>query len=174
MYLEIMFSGFGGQGILSIAKLLAHGAIESGFNVTWLPSYGPEMRGGTASCSVIISDKKISSPFVVKPKFMVAMNQPSFDKYEDSVSSYGNLLFNSDIIKKNYLRTDIKYFDIPIQTMAKVISNRVGNMIMLGSLIKCLKDIPFEKILDALKKHSSKKMVIADNEKALELGYNFL
>ena len=125
MNLDILFSGFGGQGILFISKILAYSALNSGLNVTWLPSYGPEMRGGTASCSVVISDEKISSPIVSNPRYMVAMNQPSFDKYFSKVSENGFMLFNSDIIKNDFLRENIEYFSIPIQTMARSVSEKV-------------------------------------------------
>ena len=125
MNLDILFSGFGGQGILFISKILSYAAIESGLNVTWFPSYGPEMRGGTASCSVVISNKKISSPIVSRPKYMVAMNYPSLLKYESRVLSNGFIFVNSDIVRNNHFRKDVKYFDVPIQSIAKGISEKV-------------------------------------------------
>lgn len=175
MNMDILFSGFGGQGILFIAKILSYASLDSGFNVTWLPSYGPEMRGGTANCSVVISDEKISSPIVSKPKYMIAMNQPSFDKYNDKVVDDGFILFNSDIIKNNYYRSNIKYFDIPIQTMARSISEKAfGNVVMLGSLVKLIKIIPINSIINSLKVNSNPKFDLDGNKQALKLGYDFL
>lgn len=175
MNLDILFSGFGGQGILFIAKILSYASLNSGFNVTWLPSYGPEMRGGTANCSVVISDKKISSPIVSKPKYMVAMNQPSFDKYKDKVIEGGFILFNSDIIKKNFNKDNVKCIDIPIQTMARSISEKVfGNVVMLGSLVKLIKVVSIDSIINSLKVNSNKKFDLESNIQALELGYDFL
>lgn len=175
MSIDILFSGFGGQGILFISKIIAHAALNSGLNVTWLPSYGPEMRGGTASCSVVISDGKISSPIVSNPKYMVAMNQPSFDKYFDKVFENGFMLFNSDIIKSDFLRENVKYFGIPVQTIARSVSEKVfGNVVMLGSLTKLIKVISIDSILHYLRENSSKKSNFVDSEKAFKLGYDFL
>ena len=175
MNLDVLFSGFGGQGILFISKILSYAAIESGLNVTWFPSYGPEMRGGTASCSVVISNKKISSPIVSRPKYMVAMNYPSLLKYESRVLSNGFIFVNSDIIRNNHLRKDVKYFDVPIQSIAKGISEKVfGNIVMLGSLTKIIKVISRGSVVNSLKRHLNKKFNFDDNEKAFEAGYDFL
>ncbi len=175
MNLDILFSGFGGQGILFISKILSYASLDSGFNVTWLPSYGPEMRGGTANCSVVISDKKISSPVVSKPKYMIAMNQPSFDKYKDKVVDGGVILFNSDIIKNNFSKDSVKCIDIPIQTMARSISDKVfGNIVMLGSLVKLINIVSMDSIINSLKVNSNKKFDLEGNKQALKLGYDFL
>ena len=161
MNLDILFSGFGGQGILFISKILAYSALNSGLNVTWLPS--------------VISDEKISSPIVSNPRYMVAMNQPSFDKYFSKVSENGFMLFNSDIIKNDFLRENIEYFSIPIQTMARSVSEKVfGNVVILGSLIKLIKVISADCVLNSLKGYSSKKSNFSDSEKAFRLGYDFL
>lgn len=175
MNLDVLFSGFGGQGILFISKILSYAAIESGLNVTWFPSYGPEMRGGTASCSVVISNKKISSPIVSRPKYMVAMNYPSLLKYESRVLSNGFIFVNSDIVRNNHLRKDVKYFDVPIQSIAKGISEKVfGNIVMLGSLTKIIKVISRGSVINSLKRHLNKKFNFDDNEKAFKAGYDFL
>ncbi len=175
MNLEILFSGFGGQGVLFISKILSYAALNYGFNVTWLPSYGPEMRGGTANCSVVISDSKISSPIVLKPKYMVCMNYPSFDKYNKRVLKDGVMLINSSIVKEYEKRDDISYFDIPIQEIAKDISKGVqGNIVMLGSLIKKINIISIDFIIDIFKKNINKKFNIEDNQIALKRGYDFI
>lgn len=175
MNLEILFSGFGGQGILFISKILCYAAIESGLNVTWFPSYGPEMRGGTANCSVVISDKKISSPIVSFPKYMIAMNYPSFVKYEDKVLKDGFIFLNADIIPNNCNRNDVKYFNVPIQSIAKGISEKVfGNIVMLGSLTKMINVISINSVIDSLKNNLHKKFNFNDNKLAFEAGYYFL
>ena len=174
MNLDILFSGFGGQGILFISKILSYAALESGLNVTWFPSYGPEMRGGTASCSVVISDKKISSPIISNPKYMIAMNYPSFNKYEGKVLNNGFMFVNSDIVKSSNSRKDIKYFNIPIQSIARNISQKVfGNIVMLGSLTKVINVVSINSVVNCLKRSLNKKFDINDNEKALRAGYNF-
>lgn len=175
MSLDILFSGFGGQGILFISKVISYAALENGFNVTWLPSYGPEMRGGTANCSVVISDKKISSPIVSKPKYMVAMNYPSFSKYEHKVLEDGYMFVNSDIVPSERSRKDLKYFDIPIQSIARTISEKVyGNIVMLGSLTKIINIISINSVINALKNNLNKKFDFSENERAFKAGYDFL
>lgn len=175
MSLEILFSGFGGQGILFISKILSYAALESGLNVTWFPSYGPEMRGGTANCSVVISDKKISSPIVSSPKYMIAMNHPSLAKYESKVLSDGCIFVNSDIVANNCVRNDVKYFNVPIQSIAKGISEKVfGNIVMLGSLTKMIKVVSINSVIDSLKSNLNKKFNFNDNKLAFKAGYDFL
>ena len=175
MNLDILFSGFGGQGILFISKIISYAALENGYNVTWLPSYGPEMRGGTANCSVVISTKKISSPIVSNPKYMIAMNYPSFNKYESKVMENGYMFVNSDIVSNEHLRKDVKYFDIPIQSMARNISEKVyGNIVMLGSLTKILNVISKNSVINALKNNLNKKFDFNENEIAFKAGYDFL
>lgn len=175
MNLEILFSGFGGQGILFISKILSYAALDFGFNVTWLPSYGPEMRGGTASCSVVISNRKISSPIVLNPKYMISMNYPSFEKYNGRVLDGGFVFINSDIVKNYRKREYINYFDIPIQTIARSISDNVyGNIVMLGSLIKAMNIISIDSIIYSLKKNASRKFNMEDSKMALKRGYDFI
>lgn len=175
MNLEVLFSGFGGQGILFISKMLSYAALESGLNVTWFPSYGPEMRGGTASCSVVMSDRKILSPIVLRPKYMVAMNYPSFNKYESKVLDSGFMLINSDIVKSYNRRSSVNYLDISIQSMAKSISEKVfGNIVMLGSLIKVMNKISMDSIFDVFTSYTNAKFSIEDNKRALKIGYDFV
>ena len=129
MNLEVLFSGFGDKVYYLYQKCCLI-ALESGLNVTWFPSYGPEMRGGTASCSVVMSDRKILSPIVLRPKYMVAMNYPSFNKYESKVLDSGFMLINSDIVKSYNRRSSVNYLDIPIQSMAKSISEKVLGILL--------------------------------------------
>ncbi|WP_242821398.1 2-oxoacid:acceptor oxidoreductase family protein [Candidatus Arthromitus sp. SFB-rat-Yit] len=175
MNLEILFSGFGGQGILFISRILSYAALESGLNVTWLPSYGPEMRGGTASCSVVMSDKKILSPIVLRPEYMIAMNYPSFNKYESKVLDSGFMLINSDIVKSYNKRENINYLDIPVQSIAKSISEKVlGNIVILGSLIKVINKISIDSIFYVFGKYTDTRFSIEDNKTAFKVGYDFI
>ncbi len=175
MNIDIVFSGFGGQGILFISKILSYAALESGLNVTWFPSYGPEMRGGTANCSVVISDREISSPIISNPRYMIVMNYPSLNKYENKVIDGGSILINSDIVKRNNSRKGIKYFDVPVQSIAKSISQKVfGNIVMLGFLTRVINVVSINSVIECLKKNLNKKFNFVDNERALRAGYKFL
>lgn len=167
---EIIFSGFGGQGILYMGKLLAYAAINEGLNVSWLPSYGPEMRGGTANCSVIITDGVVGSPVITSADTIVVMNKPSLDKFESYLKKDGLLIMNSDLIDVEPTRTDIKVIKINANTLAKQIgSNSVANMILLGALVKATKVLPFDVVVNALREHGKESFYEA-NRKALEIG----
>ena len=132
---KIILAGYGGQGMLLCGQVLAFAAMKDGFNVTWFPSYGPEMRGGAASCSVIISEKKIDSPVVKNADACVAMSQPAFDKYNATIAQGGSMIYNSDIITVNNKRDDIKYIGIDFSLLATGVGNLiVSNMVALGSL----------------------------------------
>jgi 2-oxoglutarate ferredoxin oxidoreductase subunit gamma len=113
---EIIFAGFGGQGILSMGKFLAYAGMDANMNVSWLPSYGPEMRGGTANCSVMVSDKPIGSPIVTEPRSLVVMNRPSLDKFESLIVEGGLVVMDSDLVDRDVERTDIEVIKIPAQT----------------------------------------------------------
>lgn len=167
---EIIFSGFGGQGILYMGKLLAYAAINEGLNVSWLPSYGPEMRGGTANCSVIITDGVVGSPVITSADTIVVMNKPSLDKFESYLKKDGLLIMNSDLIDVEPTRTDIKVIKINANTLAKQIgSNSVANMILLGALVEATKVLPFDVVVNALREHGKESFYEA-NRKALEIG----
>lgn len=121
---QIIFAGFGGQGILSMGKFLAYAGMDSNMEVSWLPSYGPEMRGGTANCSVVLSDTPVGSPIVTKPDTVVVMNRPSLDKFEDMVAPGGLIILDSDLVDRMPKRDDIKVIAIPAQSEADKISSK--------------------------------------------------
>lgn len=173
---QILIAGFGGQGILFSGKFLAYEGLIDGKEVSWLPSYGPEMRGGTANCSIIISDGKIGSPIVDKPDVLIAMNAPSFDKYINEVKPGGQVFVDSSLIDKKSERDDIEVYYIPATKLAseKDLSG-LANMIMIGLMIKHTDIIPKENIEKAMKKVvSAKKQNLFDlNMNAVEIGYNY-
>lgn len=136
---QVIMAGFGGQGVMSMGQLLAYSGMLEGKNVSWLPSYGPEMRGGTANCNVIVSDDEIGSPIVTEATAVIAMNLPSLDKFEHSVMPGGTLIINSSLIERKCSRTDIDVFYIPANEIADELgNNRVANMVMLGAYLKKL------------------------------------
>src|SRR5512142_78267 len=118
MHFEIIIAGFGGQGILFAGQLVAYGALEEGRHVTWIPSYGPEMRGGTANCTVIISDQEIGSPLVRRPTAAIVLNPPSFERYEPLVQEGGILLVNASLVSLPVRRTDLRRFDVKAAELA--------------------------------------------------------
>src|SRR4030042_7019688 len=133
MQTEIIFSGFGGQGALFAGQLLAFAAMDAGMGVTWIPSYGPEMRGGTANCTVIIADEEIGSPTVRRPKAAVVFNLPSLDKYEPLVVPGGVLIANQSLINRGFVGDDLTTVMIPANDLAETLGNkRLTNMVMLG------------------------------------------
>lgn len=133
---EIIISGFGGQGVMSIGKNLVEAGMAEGFHVTWAPSYGPEMRGGTANCSVVLSDKPVGSPVFTHPTELIAMNAPSIDKFGPLVRSGGLVLINSSVVKESFLRPDVRTIYVPCEDIAYELGNpKVANMVMLGAYI---------------------------------------
>ena len=150
---EIIIAGFGGQGVLSMGKILAYCAIMQDMEVTWMPSYGPEMRGGTANVSVILSDKKISSPIVTKFDTVIALNQQSLDKFESSVKPGGLLIYDPNGIITPPSRTDIKICKIDaINVAAQVGNSKVYNMAVMGAYLKMKPIVSFENIDKGLAK----------------------
>ncbi len=173
MLVEITIAGFGGQGVMVAGQLLAHAAMEEGRQVAWIPSYGPEMRGGTANCTVIVSDEEIGSPVVANPGVVVVMNRPSLDKYEPLVRSGGLLLFNSSLINRPLERRDIKAVGVPANDEAAALGNvRLANSIVLGALIGCTEVVKIESIVDAMKHVFStrQKHLLELNRQALLRG----
>ncbi|MBE6805122.1 MAG: 2-oxoacid:ferredoxin oxidoreductase subunit gamma [Ruminococcaceae bacterium] len=153
-----LFAGFGGQGILFSGKFLAYKGLTEDKQVSWLPSYGPEMRGGTASCSVIVSDTPVGSPIVSKPDVLIAMNLPSLDKYEDSVVPGGMIFVDSTLVERKVKRTDVTVHYIPATKLAS--DNKtptLANMIIVGKVLAALGEFDEEKVTAALKKVISAK-----------------
>ncbi len=176
MTTAMLFAGFGGQGILFSGKQMAKSAMYAGKNVSWLPSYGPEMRGGAANCSVIISDEEVGSPLVTNPDVLVAMNLPSYDKFEASVKAGGYLIVDSALINKKSERTDINVCYIPATAIAS--ENHIegmANVIILGQLLKLTGLFDYDTFLADMLRGipESKAALIEKNKKALELGYNY-
>ena len=173
---QILIAGFGGQGILFAGKFIAYEGLIEGMQLSWLPSYGPEMRGGTANCSIILSDGQIGSPLVTKPDILVALNLPSLDKYEDDVKPGGLIYINSSIIGRKVKRTDLEAYYIPATQSAEDHGlSGLANMIMIGSIHKHSGLFPLEIVKKALEKVVSPKKpeMYTHNMKAIELGYSY-
>lgn len=173
---NLLFAGFGGQGILFSGKFLAYKGLIEDRQVSWLPSYGPEMRGGTANCSVIISDEPVGSPIVDNPDVLIAMNLPSLDKYEDAVVPGGKIFVDSTLIGRKVRRTDVEVHYIPATQMAS--DNQMptlANMIIMGKVLQVCPELGATHIQEALKKVVSARHqdLLAVNEKALQLGAEY-
>lgn len=163
---EVIIAGFGGQGLMLMGRLLAYAGMLEGRKVAWMPSYGPEMRGGTANCTVIISSEEIASPVVTNPKTVIAMNKPSLDKFESSIQKDGLLVLNNSLIDQEVKRDDIKVLKIPANDIANELGNlRVANMVTLGAYVKKSGVVRLESILKALEKALAGK-----NQKILDLN----
>ncbi|HZW40561.1 MAG TPA: 2-oxoacid:acceptor oxidoreductase family protein [Ignavibacteriaceae bacterium] len=170
---EIIFAGFGGQGVLSMGQVIAYAAMIENKEVSWMPSYGPEMRGGTANCLVIVSDARISSPIVSVFDTAIVLNQPSMDKFESAVKPGGLLLYEKASLVNIPTRTDIEVFGVPaIEEAAKLNKKQVANMVMLGFFLEKRPLIQPENILKALKKVLPDRHhhLIPVNEQALLVG----
>jgi 2-oxoglutarate ferredoxin oxidoreductase subunit gamma len=170
---EIIISGFGGQGVMSMGQLIAYAGMLEGKGVTWLPSYGPEQRGGTANCAVVISDEPVGSPLVTKPSTAIVLNNPSFDKFEPRVKPGGLLIINSSMVVRLSERKDLKIIEINATDMANDLGNpRVANMILLGAYLELTQIVSTDSIIDSLKKvlGANKKHLIDVNKQALKKG----
>ena len=173
---QFLFSGFGGQGILFAGKFIAYKGLIEDKQVSWLPSYGPEMRGGTASCSVIIGDEPVGSPIVTAPDVLVAMNLPSLDKYEASVAPGGIIFMDSALIERKVTRTDVTVYEIPATQLAS--DNGIptlANMIIMGKILKVLNQFNKDDVDAALKKVISAKHadMMEVNYKAMQIGAEY-
>ena len=173
---QILIAGFGGQGILFSGKFLAYKGLKEEIQVSWLPSYGPEMRGGTANCNVILSDDPVGSPIITAPDVLIAMNLPSLQKYVDSVAAGGQIYVDSSLIDVKVERDDVEVFYIPATQMAKDEGiGTLANMIIVGHLLENHPELSFEgteAVVDSLvppKKAALKEL----NMKALNLGKNY-
>ncbi len=170
---EIIISGFGGQGALFAGMLLAYAGMDSGKNVTWIPSYGPEMRGGTAHVIVIIGDEDIGSPIIRRPSASIVLNNPSMEKYEPLVKEGGVLVYNSSLIAGQTQRTDIRYIATPASDIAAELGSvKMANVVLLGALVAATGVLPLEALAKALRDHlpASKRQLLEGNLNALRRG----
>ncbi len=176
MLIKTIFAGFGGQGVLSMGLNLAQAAMLEGKNVTYLPSYGAEVRGGTANCTVAVSDEEIASPVASSPEFVVAMNQPSVIRFQNQIQSGGILFVNSSLVEAEVTRGDIDIVKVPAGSIAeKLGSPKSANMVMLGALIKKSNMVSLSSVVEGLKNTlKGKQKLVAINEKALAAGYELL
>ena len=176
MTTKILIAGFGGQGILFAGKALAYTGLKAGKEVSWLPSYGPEMRGGTANCSVTLSDAPIGSPIVDKPDVLIAMNLPSLEKYYYETEPKGYIIFDSSLITKQDTRDDVITVGIPATKLASDNGlDGLANMIILGKAIKETAILTLEQIESSLSQMvpAKKADLLSKNIRAIELGYNY-
>ncbi len=174
---NILIAGFGGQGVLFTGKFIAYGALIEGKELSWLPSYGPEMRGGTCNCSVIVSDEPVGSPIVNEPDVLIVMNRPSLDKFEDTVVPGGDIYIDSSLVDREVRRTDVNVHYIPATRLSTERGfDGIANMILLGSVIKGSGVIKEETIPAAMSKVvSAKRQNLFDfNIRALQLGAEVL
>ncbi len=176
MLIKTIFAGFGGQGVMSMGLNLAQAAMLEGKNVTYLPSYGAEVRGGTANCTVAISDEEIASPVASSPDFIVAMNQPSLVRFQNQIQSGGVLFINSSLIEAEVSRGDIDIVRVPANSIAEELgSPRSANMVMMGAFAKKSNIVSVSSVIEGLKSAlKDKQKLIAINEKALMAGYDLL
>jgi len=174
MLVKTIIAGFGGQGVLSIGLSLAQAAMLEGRHVTYMPSYGAEVRGGTANCTVAISDEEIASPIASTPEFVIAMNQPSLMRFQNQIQSGGVLFLNSSLAQAEISRGDIEVVQVPADTIAEELGNRKSaNMVMLGAFIKKVNLVSLDSVFEGLKETlKGKQKLMAINKEAITVGYN--
>jgi len=172
---SVIIAGFGGQGVILAGKILAQAGMDHGLEVTWLPSYGPEMRGGTANCTVVLSEEMVGSPIVDEPTDLIAMNLPSLDKFEPMVAKDGTIVANRSLIDREVNRDDLTAHLIDVHSLAEEAgSSRAINMVALGAYLKATGVVPLEVVKAAMARmleESGKEKFVPLNERALELGY---
>ncbi len=176
MQTEVVFSGFGGQGVLFAGQMLAYAGMDAGKEVTWMPSYGPEMRGGTANCQVIVADEEIGSPLTRSPKAVVAMNLPSLDKYEEMLMKGGVMIVNASLVNHGFTRSDIDGLLLPASEIAESLgSQRLINIVMLGALLQKLPVLSLQDLENALHNHLPERhrKLLPANIEALRRGATF-
>ncbi len=175
LYEDVVMSGFGGQGLMFIGKLLAYSAMKEGKHVTWIPSYGPEMRGGKANCTVVVSSNEIGSPITPHPRSIIVMNNPSLEAFEPAMQKNGFLLINTSFVTKAASRKDIKVVPIPANEMATNIGDeKAANMVMLGAYVELTKVVSKESVNEGLKElFSGKANRLGTNMRAFEQGMKF-
>ena len=170
---QFLIAGFGGQGVLLIGQLLTKAAMHEGKEVSWMPSYGPEMRGGEANCAVVISDEPIGSPLVTEPPFAVILNKPSLIKFVPTMEAGGTVVYNSSLIDTTPSRTDVKAYAVPCNEIAEKVGNpRTANMVMLGAILALNPVVSVESAMEALKEvfGEGKANLLPINRKAIEAG----
>ncbi len=171
---EMIFAGFGGQGVMSMGQSVAYAGMIEGKQVSWLPSYGPEQRGGTANATVVLSDTPVGSPLVSRPTIAIILNNPSFEKFEPSIKPGGILITNSSLVTEKSTRDDIRILEIDATNIATELGNqRIANMILLGALLEMTDMVQIDSILESLKKvlDEKKHHLLEINRQALEKGY---
>ena len=177
MEYQIVIAGFGGQGLLFSGKVLAYAALMEQRELSWLPSYGPEMRGGTANCNVIISDSPVGSPIVQNPNVLMVMNTPSLDKYEKTVAPGGKIFVDSSLVSRKVERTDVEVFYIPATKMAGEMGiPTLANMLLLGAIVEKTGCVGDDAVLAGLKKIVSAKHadLLDANLQAIQAGRDFV
>jgi 2-oxoglutarate ferredoxin oxidoreductase subunit gamma len=176
MQKEIIIAGFGGQGVLFAGQVITYAGMALGLEVTWIPSYGPEMRGGTANCTVVVADEEIGSPLVKNPTAVIALNLPSLDKYEQLVQKDGVLIVNQSMVDRTPTRTDINVVVIPANEMAEEIGNKkMLNMVVVGALLAFFPEVTLEAVEQALREHlpARHQKLLPQNVEALRKGFEF-
>lgn len=174
---KIIIAGFGGQGVLFMGKLIAHAAMVAGKELSWLPSYGPEMRGGTANCHVVISEEPVASPIIVNPDVLISLNKPALDKFEDAVAAGGTILVDKTLVDRKVKRNDVKIKYIEATKVAAELGNAaLSNMVMLGAFLKETGIFVLDELKDSITKNIPKaKQALAEIDiKALTAGYNLV
>lgn len=177
MMAKLLIAGFGGQGVILAGKLIAYAGMLEGKNVSHIPSYGVEMRGGTANCSVTISDREVGSPFVTHPSTLVVMNKPSLDKFEETVIPGGNVFINSSLIDRESEREDVRVFYVPANNIAEEAgTGRASNMAIVGAMIAVTGIVSLDSIKRSLPEVVSKRNIKYNeiNIKAIDMGYEFI
>ncbi|MEW6217185.1 MAG: 2-oxoacid:acceptor oxidoreductase family protein [Candidatus Bipolaricaulota bacterium] len=171
----VVFAGFGGQGVLLAGKILARAAMDAGLEVSWLPSYGPEMRGGTANCTVVLSDEPIGSPIAERPDVVLAMNGPSLDRFEPRVAKGGTVIVNSSLVDHTPHRNDLRTVPLPANDLARELGEpRVANMVALGAVVRALSTLPLDTVKAAMAAELGAKArgrLVEMNHAALERGH---
>lgn len=173
MHTEIVMAGFGGQGVLLIGKLMAYAGMQAGHEVTWMPSYGPEMRGGTCNCTVVLSDTQIGSPLSKNPNVLIVLNLPSLDKFEDSVQPGGIIVVNTSLINRLPRRTDVTVVPVPANEIARELGNaKAANMVALGAFIGASGIADLENVKAVLAEtFATRPKLVPLNQEALRRGY---
>ncbi len=170
---QVIIAGFGGQGVMLIGKILAHAGMKEGKEVSWLPSYGPEMRGGTSNCTVVVSDEPVGSPLVYRPSAVIAMNEPSVGKFEPRVAPGGVLLVNTSLARGGRSRTDVRVVEIAANDIAAAVGNaRAANMAALGAYLGATGSVSLETVETVIREMlAGKPQVIESNLEALRRGH---